>query len=197
MIQKINIKRLISLTLVFGLFFVVGGCLKKAEVKPVVVEKKQEIKKDEKVVEKVEEEKKDEVNTSDWLTYEGHSAYNENIKFTIKIPNAWDFRYKVGEQWKQQDNVVYAKEFGPTACFMVLGAGGHGLNDYKIIDQKELEIANKQALFIKRINGKMIEGVISFDEQKDSISFEYFMSDDLIDTSCEKDILNIISTYQN
>jgi hypothetical protein len=82
--QGIKIKQFVKIALVLGCFFVLSGCLKKDEVKPVVVEKKQGVKKDEKVVEKVEEVKKDEIDTSDWLTYR-----NEELGFEVKYPKEW------------------------------------------------------------------------------------------------------------
>ena len=135
------------------------------------------------------------IDTSDWQIYEGSSAYNDSIKFTIKIPQNWDFRYRLGTQWKKK-NVIYSEDYGPQECFLILGVGGHGAKDYKIIEKTVLRINNYVTTkTLRRIDGGLL-GVINFGDEDAPIIFEYYLAENLLDSNCEKDIMNIIYTFK-
>jgi hypothetical protein len=162
--QRIGIKQLVKLALIIGLFFVVSGCLKKVGTKPVVVEKKQEVKKkiDEKVVEKVDEVKQDEIDTSDWLTYR-----NEELGVEIKYPKDWEYNLTDGITLGNKNNCLKNSIDHYDGCDYSINFNQYKEvgNYYKTVfewrknDYKNYNIINfEEALIkIKNINYKIIK----------------------------------------
>jgi len=148
----------------------------------------------------------DQDETADWQTYSGIDPYflTEGEVFEIMYPPSWDLRSNIPDS-RSRDNSIYFKELGEgaaggveTSCFLSMGAGGGGTSYTKFLNTESFVANSVQGTLTRHEVPEgygTIKGVVSFPYDKGEIVFEYYVSQELLDGECERNILDILSTF--
>lgn len=147
----------------------------------------------------------EQISAADWQVYSSPAYYTERtgISWEVKFPPTWKNSNTLSD-YRSTDNFIYAAYLGDEVagggdktCFMELGAFGHGLNGYTFKGEELLIVNGYQGKLKRWIgdDGTVLE-VAEFIRGDYYVTFESYVSDNLLTSKCKEDTLSIIGTFK-